>query len=303
MLSLRFFSCVALMLSVALGAAAADDPVAIADGETRIQRAELEQIVSRWNSEMRAAAANDLGDRMELFNIAFMNKRLAASLDSMTPETHGDEYWTLYFQLQGLKRRFAIERMVKTIDIPDMSALVEERYASDKDRFALVPEKRLTSHILFVCPPGQCDREAVRPVAREVLAELRAGADFEALVAEHSQDPGSRDKGGLFDKWFSLGEKGVAPRYTGGAFDISEVGGYSDVVETQFGVHIIRLDDIQAEHYLSFEEVRPVITQSLRAEYQKLAVQDFEAELMISDDGYINGDVVDALLAPYKTEP
>ena len=298
----RFFSCAALLLSITVGAAA-DNPLAIADGETRINRAELEQIISRWSAEMRAAAANDLGDRMELLNIAFMNKRLAESVDGMTPETHGDDYWKLHFQLQGLKRRFAIEQLVASIEVPDLSALAEERYASDKDKFALVPEKRLTSHILFMCPPGQCDREAVRPVAREVLAKLREGADFEALVAEYSEDPGSRDKGGRFEKWFSLGEKGVEPRYTGGAFDIAEVGGYSDLVETQFGVHIIRLDDIQPEHYRTFEEVRPAILQSLRAEYQKLAVQDFEANLMISDEGYINGDVVDALLAPYKAAP
>ncbi|MCR9186932.1 MAG: peptidylprolyl isomerase [Halieaceae bacterium] len=302
MLLFRFLSPVVLLLGVALSAIA-DEPVAIADGETRINRAELEQVVARWSAEMRSAAANDLGDRMELLNIAMMNKRLAASADEATPETHGDDYWKLHFQLQGLKRRFAIEQLVKSIDVPDMSALAEERYTTDKDKFAFVPEKRLTSHILFVCPPGQCDRETVRPVAREVLAELRAGADFEALVAEHSQDPGSRDKGGRFDKWFSLGEKGVEPRYTGGAFDIAEVGGYSDLVETQFGVHIIRLDDIQPEHYLPFEEVRLAILQSLRAEYQKLAVQDFEAGLMISDEAYINGDIVDELLAPYKAEP
>ncbi len=302
MLLFRILSPVVLLLGVALSAIA-DEPVAIADGETRINRAELEQVVARWSAEMRSAAANDLGDRMELLNIAMMNKRLAASADEATPETHGDDYWKLHFQLQGLKRRFAIEQLVKSIEVPDMSALAEERYATDKDKFAFVPEKRLTSHILFVCPPGQCDRETVRPVAREVLAELRAGADFEALVAEHSQDPGSRDKGGRFDKWFSLGEKGVEPRYTGGAFDIAEVGGYSDLVETQFGVHIIRLDDIQPEHYLSFEKVRPAILQSLKAEYQKLAVQDFEAGLMISDEAYINGDIVDELLAPYKAEP
>jgi hypothetical protein len=302
MLLSRFLSPLVLLLGVALGAIA-DERVAIADGETRINRAELEQVVARWSAEMRSAAANDLGDRMELLNIAMMNKRLAASADEATPETHGDDYWKLHFQLQGLKRRFAIDQLVKSIEVPDMSALAEERYATDKDKFAFVPEKRLTSHILFACAPGQCDRETVRPVAREVLAELRAGADFATLVAEHSQDPGSRDKGGRFNKWFSLGEKGVEPRYTGGAFDIAEVGGYSDLVETQFGVHIIRLDDIQPEHYLPFDEVRPAILRSLKAEYQKLAVQDFEAGLMISDEAYINGDIVDELLAPYKAEP
>jgi len=299
----RFIKSAALLSCLVVGSVSADDSVAIADGGVHIDRAELEQVISRWSAEMRSAASNDLGDRMELLNIAFMNKRLAAEVDKMAPETHGEAYWQLYFELQGVKRRFAIDQLVKSIEVPDMSSLAEERYASDKDRFALVPEKRLTSHILFLCPPGQCDREMVRPVAREVLAKLRGGANFEALVSEYSEDPGSRDKGGRFDKWFSLGEKGVEPHYTGGAFDIDEIGGYSDLVETKFGVHIIRLDGIEPEHHLPFEKVRPVIIQSLRAEYQKLAVQDLEAKLMISDEGYINGDIVDELLAPYKAEP
>ncbi len=289
----------ALAAESAVRGPAAGEPV-VKDGGVGIGRAELEQIISRWSAEMRDAAANDYGDRLELLNMALMNKKLAAMADDMTPAEHGEAYWKLHFQLQGRKRQAAIDQFLGSIEVPDMTELARERYTTEKDRFARVPEQRLTSHILFLCPAGKCDRGELRPKAAEVLEQLRAGADFEALVAEHSQDPGSKAKGGRYDTWFSLGGKGVEPRYTGGAFDIEQIGGYSGLVETQFGIHIIRLDDIREAHYKTYDEVRDTIVATLTQEFRKLAVQEFEASLAISDDAYINGPVVDELLAPYK---
>ena len=276
------------------------DPV-IRDGGVGISRAELEQIISRWSLEMRQSAANDYGDRLELLNMALMNKKLASMADEMTPEEHGEAYWKLHFQIQGRKRQATIDQFLATIEIPDLTDLASERYETEKDRYARVPEQRLTSHILFMCPVGQCDREELRPVADSVLEQLRAGADFEALVAEYSDDPGSKDNGGRYDTWFSLGQKGVEPRYTGGAFDIEDIGGYSGLVETQYGIHIIRLDEIREPYYKTYEEVRDTIVATLTSEFRKLAAQDFEASLAITDDAYINGPVVDELFAPYKS--
>lgn len=273
----------------------------IRDQGVGISRAELEQIISRWSAEMRQAAADDYGDRLELLNMALVNKKLALMADEMTPEENGEAYWTLYFQLQGRKRQATIEEFLANLDIPELTKLTKERYTTEKERFARVPEQRLTSHILFFCPPGQCDRTDLRPVAEEVLVQLRSGADFEQLVAEYSQDPGSKDKGGRYDTWFSLGQKDVEPRYTGGAFEIAEVGGYSDLVETKFGIHIIRLDDVRETYFKTYDEVRDTITRTLRADFIKQSVQELEASLLISDEAYIDAAVLDELLAPYKT--
>ncbi|GAB3322383.1 peptidylprolyl isomerase [Haliea atlantica] len=281
----------------------AGEEIVIRDGDVTVTRAEFEEIVERWSRDMREAAANDTGDRLELINIAVTNKKLAQAADTLTPEADGEDYWTLYFREQNLKRRFMIDRFVANVEVPELSDLARERYATEKDKYAKVPEKRLTSHILWVCPPGQCEREPVREEAREVLAQLRDGADFEAMVEKYSGDPGSRKKGGRFEKWFSLGEKGVEPRYTGGAFDIEEVGAYSDLVETQFGVHIIRLDDVQKAHYKSFEEVRDLIIRTLRGEYVKAAVKDYESSLSLSDEVRIDGAAMEDIFAPYKSAP
>ncbi|GAB3281293.1 hypothetical protein GCM10027297_20050 [Parahaliea aestuarii] len=274
----------------------------IRDGDVTISRAEFERIVAGWSGEMRRSAANDEGDRLELIGMAVMNKRLAQSAEKITEQDDPDAYWELRFKQQRVNSNFMVKRFVDTLEIPDMSELAEERYTTEKDKYALVPEQRLTSHILFVCPPGQCDREPVREQARDVLQQLRDGADFGEMVEKYSGDPGSKKKGGLYDKWFRLGEKGVEPRYTGGAFDIAEEGQYSDLVETQFGVHIIRLDGIKPEHYLPFEEVKERIERALGAEFTKLAMTDFEQSMMITEDARIDGSVMEEIFAPYKTD-
>ena len=284
-------------------AAQAQDDIVVRDGELTITRGEFEQIVQRWSRDMREAAASDNADRMELINIAVVNKRMAQAADELDPDSVGEAYWKLHFQLQTMKRRFMIERAAANVDVPDMSELAQERYATEKDKYAKVAEQRLTSHILWLCRPGECDRGPVREEAQQVLDQLREGADFAEMVERYSEDPGSKSQGGRFDKWFSLGERGVEPRYTGGAFEIGEIGAYSDLVETQFGVHIIRLDEVREEHYRPFDEVRGEIVRSLKNEYIKAAVQDYEASFSLSDEARIDGAAMEDIFAPYKSAP
>ncbi|MFV0478770.1 MAG: peptidylprolyl isomerase [Parahaliea sp.] len=285
-----------LMILPALGFAAD----AVRDGGITISEPELQRIIDRWPSDLREMAASDLGVRMELINAALMGRKMAAELDGMTPEKDGKAYWIYRDKLLTFKRQQRISRFQAELQYPDMEALARERYETEKDKYAKVPEKRLTSHILFRCFPGQCERQPVRDKAAELVAELRNGADFEAMVSEYSDDAGSKAKGGLFDRWMQIGEKGVVPTYSGGAFEIAEIGDYSDPVDSEFGIHIIRLDDIRPQHYKPYEEVREAIVDDLQKEYRKLALKDFQASYNMTDDGYINGDILDKLLAPYK---
>lgn len=276
--------------------------VIIRDGDIKISRAEFERIVGQWSSEMRSSAANDLGDRLELISMAVSNSKLAAQADALSPEDDEEAYWDLHFKLLNLKRNFMLKRFVDNLEVPDMSELAKERYNTEKDKYALVPEKRLTSHILWSCPALTCDRTELRPVAAEVLEKLQEGASFTEMVAEHSQDPGSKAKEGLYDTWFSLGQSGIEPHYTGAAFEIENVGDYSPVVDTRFGLHIIRLDGIEERHYRSFDEVKQAIMGDLRAEFIKLSAKAYEVDLRISEDARIAGKAVEEILAPYKTQ-
>jgi peptidyl-prolyl cis-trans isomerase C len=96
-------------------------------------------------------------------------------------------------------------------------------------------------HILLTYPEGaeEAARDSVRALAEELRARAEAGEDFAALAQEHSQDPGSARDGGNLG-WFERGRM-VQP-FEEAAFALAP-GEVSEVVETPFGLHIIKVEE------------------------------------------------------------
>ncbi|MBC8030053.1 MAG: peptidylprolyl isomerase [Pyrinomonadaceae bacterium] len=82
-----------------------------------------------------------------------------------------------------------------------------------------------------------------RPKAEEVLKRARAGEDFVKLAKEFSTEPGAKEKGGDLG-WFGHGQ--MVPEFEQAAFAMKP-GEISDIVETKFGYHIIKLEDRKTE--------------------------------------------------------
>jgi peptidyl-prolyl cis-trans isomerase D len=105
------------------------------------------------------------------------------------------------------------------------------------------------------------EREKAKARAAELLEQLRKSpAEFAALAKKHSQDPGSAPQGG--DLGFFARGAMVKP-FEEAAFGLAK-GTISDVVETDFGYHIIQLADIKAAREPSFEELRPKLEAELK---------------------------------------
>jgi peptidyl-prolyl cis-trans isomerase C len=265
-----------------------------------MSRGELDYLVSQWPGQMKRAAANDRGDRLELLNRQLTVKKMAREADRIPVGT--EAYWRLSNKITHEKRKFVLLEYARNLEVPDMTELAAELYITEKEKYARVPEKRLSSHILFGCPPGKCSREKMKAEAQKVLDELRAGADFVAMVKAHSDDPGTKAKDGKFNKWMGRGEVNVAGPYSQAVFQIGKVGEYSEVVSTLYGIHIIRLDGVREEHYLPYEEVKETIVTDLETEYSKLSITEFTRGFNMTDDAFIDNDAVEEILAPYKGE-
>ncbi|VAW52372.1 Peptidyl-prolyl cis-trans isomerase PpiD [hydrothermal vent metagenome] len=121
-------------------------------------------------------------------------------------------------------------------------------------------EERKASHILI---QNSDDKAAAQIKIESLKKELEQGADFAEMAKKHSQDPGSAVKGGDLD-WVALGEM-VKP-FEKALFDMKK-GSVSEVVKTQFGYHLIKLDDIRSE---------PIVP---------LGVKRYEFEDEIKEDG------------------
>ena len=289
-----------LYLLSALAATLAVGDNVVEDNGVGLSYEELEYIVANWTPQMQKVAANDEGDRLELINMAMANKKIANEALKINPESDPEGYWKYTLSIQAARRTFVVNQFVEGLEVPDMSDLARERYQTEKEKYAFVPERRISSHILFACPPGQCSREDTKLKAQEVLTELRAGADFVEMVHLHSGDPGAEKNDGKFDKWLKYGEPDVSPPYTEGLFAIDEVGNYSELVSSQFGVHIIRLDDIQESYFKPYEEVKAKIIADLETEYRKLSIKNFLGEYNLSDDARIDGRALDKIFSSYK---
>lgn len=263
---------------------------------------ELEILVQYWTPAMQQAAANDLGDRFELLSMGLANKKLAEEAKKLTPEEDPERYWKNQFILRNIERKSVVNHFMDNLQVPDMSELAQEMYLTAKDKYALIPESRKSSHILFRCTPPDCNFVEKKALADKVLAELQAGAVFASLVEQYSEDPGSKDKEGVFDLWLSKGMKEADGRYVQGVFEINAVGEYSATVESPFGFHIIRLDAIREKSYKSFEEARPEIVDALEVEYKTLAAKEFDAKYRLSEDAFIDGDAMEQIFSKYRTE-
>jgi len=190
-----------------------------------------------------------------------------------------------------------LDHMVEAREAENPLPLAREYYETKKDQYALIPEKRSSSHILLASPVGR-DRKELREKAQEFLSELEAGADWQEYVTEYSDDPGSKQRGGQISRSISMGDPAITPPYSAALFQIDEVGGLR-IAESQFGIHIIRLDGIETKSYRGFAEVAAKIMADIEAERETLAIKAIRARFSISDDAYIDGDAMDKAFAPY----
>ena len=141
------------------------------------------------------------------------------------------------------------EALKGQIQVSDEQA--EQYYQEHLDKYS-TEEQRKVSHILV-----QGDDEAK---AQAILDELNAGADFAALAEEKSDDFGSADVGGDLG-WI---ERDVMdPAFEDAAFALENVGDTTGLVKSEFGYHIIKLDELQASKAQPFSEVAAEIKQEL----------------------------------------
>ncbi|MEZ8067365.1 peptidylprolyl isomerase [Vibrio sp. FF145] len=141
------------------------------------------------------------------------------------------------------------EALKSQLEVSDEEA--QKYYQEHLDKYS-TEEQRKVSHILV-----QGDDEAK---AQSILDELNAGADFATLAEEKSDDFGSADVGGDLG-WI---ERDVMdPAFEDAAFALVNIGDTTGLVKSDFGYHIIKLDEVKASQAQPYTEVATDIKQEL----------------------------------------
>jgi peptidyl-prolyl cis-trans isomerase D len=139
-----------------------------------------------------------------------------------------------------------------------------------------VPEQARSRHILIKLAAGADAKTdaAAKAKADGLLKQIRGGANFADLAAKNSDDPGSKDKGGEL----GFARRGMmVPEFDNALF--TQKIGDTQIVKSQFGYHIVQVEERQAAHAQSFNEVLPIIQATLTRQRAAAAEESFAQAL------------------------
>jgi peptidyl-prolyl cis-trans isomerase D len=179
------------------------------------------------------------------------------------------------------------------LDLADVAAGVEvtedalrEFYTQVAPERYVSTERRRARHILI---EAGADDAAARTKAEQLVARAKGGEDFAALASENSDDPGSKGQGG--DLGWATRESFVAP-FSEALFAMAP-GEIRGPVQTQFGYHVIRLEEVDAAHQRSFEEVRDEIEADFRRE--RAQARFYEQSQALADEAFASLGELDSV--------
>lgn len=140
---------------------------------------------------------------------------------------------------------------------------VRKEYDAHQERFRQAEERRASHILIQAAKDGDAAAlKAAKEKAEALLKQVKANpADFARLAKDNSQDPGSAEKGG--DLGFFARGAMVKP-FEDATFALTKEGEVSEVVQSDFGFHIIRLTGIKGEKARAFDEVKAEILAELK---------------------------------------
>jgi peptidyl-prolyl cis-trans isomerase D len=242
-----------------------------------MQRSEL--IVNKVREQLQSGVAvTDADIEQEFRN---NNEKVNLNFVSLTPASFEnkvkvtDEALAAYFaanqetfrtpEMVALRYlQFEPQRYLEEVTFEESE--LERFYRRHLDQFEII-ERVKASHILIKVDEGTDEqtREQKRALAEKLLEEVKAGGDFAELARVNSDDQASADKGGNLG-YFTRGSM-VKP-FEDAAFNMNP-GDISELVETTFGYHIIKVMEYTEPGVLSLEEALDEVKQGLRVEKSK----------------------------------
>ena len=231
------------------------------DLRTQVQRVQLEGGIraSDFLTPLELTRLTDLEEQereVRYLVLPLERFKSAAGVDEAAVQAYYQAHQAQYMTSESAHLQYA-ELRLEALAAQQSVSDADLHTAYEKSRSRLeVPEKRHARHILIT---GKDDAAALAQ-AQQVLAQAKAGKDFGDLAKQYSQDPGSAKNGG--DLGWAERSSFVAP-FADALFGM-HVGEIKGPVKTQFGYHIIRLDEIQPGKSKSFEEARADLEAQLR---------------------------------------
>ncbi|MDM0023753.1 foldase protein PrsA [Variovorax saccharolyticus] len=210
-------------------------------------------------------------------------QQLAAAGRPVTPEMQGQlreevitrEIFMQEAQKQGLD---ATDDYKNQLELARQAILIRQLFESFRKTNPVTDAEVQAEYDKFVAANSGKEFKArhilveTEDQANKILADLKKGAKFEDIAKKQSKDPGSGANGGDLD-WASPAS--FVPEFSEAMIKLKKGETTAAPVKSQFGYHIIRVDDIRQAQLPKLEEVKPQVTQQL----QQQRLQKFQEDL------------------------
>lgn len=235
----------------------------------QISEKDLEMAISRFPRERQGMFTTEQGKKQLLDQLVSFELFYNYAVDS------GLEKSKEYVERVDILKRevlteFAIQTVLQEIEVTDKE--IEEYYEANKDKFK-TPETVNAKHILV----------ETEEKAKEIAEKIKNGMAFEDAAKEFSTCPSKQNGGSLG----SFGRGQMVPEFEKAAFEL-ELGIVSEPVKTQFGYHLIKVEDKNEGSIKSFDEVKEMIKGGVMQEKQNHKYMSFTEELKQKYDVKIN---------------
>lgn len=200
-------------------------------------------------------------------------------LDLQYRRAGGEEKFLQILQDNGIDIEFVKESIANDLMI---ERYLDDYFASkipvsEDDVQKVYGEDKTASvrHILLLTQEkSEAEKKEIYNRMEQILARAKKGEDFAELAKTFSEDTGSKDKGGLYE---NFGRGQMVPPFEEASFSVP-VGEISDIVETTYGYHIIKVIDRKKETR-PFDEVRSEIVAQIRRGQQNEVYKDLLDQL------------------------
>ncbi|MBN2000421.1 peptidylprolyl isomerase, partial [candidate division KSB1 bacterium] len=192
-------------------------------------------------------------------------------------EMIGQQGFDLDFVKNDIKTGLGIQKAIqKAVD--DSLEIDDEQMQKEYEDYT---SKEIASvrHILMqTTGKNDSEKAEIRKKMEGLLDRAKAGEDFAALAEEFTEDPGSKATGGLYEEF---GKGQMVKPFEDAAFTVP-VGEISDIVETRYGYHIIKV--INRNSYKSFDEKREELLEKMRNQQAPKIQRDYIERLKTEAD-------------------
>jgi peptidyl-prolyl cis-trans isomerase C len=267
---------------------AKDDDVVAKIGDRKITLSEFNKMLGYLDSEKQKV----LEKNPQLKENLLQQYIQGIVISNLAKKKGFDKNPELKEQLELIKDNYiAIEYLKKEVTnkVEVSEEDIKAYYESHKDEFK-TPEMVRPRHILIKTDPyaSDNDKKKAKEKIEDVLKKIKAGEDFAKLASDLSDDTGSKTKGGELG-FFPKGRM-VKP-FEDAAFSLKP-GEVSGIVETQFGYHIIKVEEKKEPGIEAFDTAKEKIKQKLLQEHTKTKVTEFIEKAMKKANIEVNTEIL-----------